>query len=124
LQSAVPALPGDGAERARVGLEEVRTAIDDFHAEDGRCLYLEGGEPFPWNGGERIVLSDRGAFWLHVFEDVFSIAYVSRLWGSQSRTRGRSKCCFEDRRRFKESKHRNADLKTLMAAAVPLSDVA
>jgi oxygen-independent coproporphyrinogen-3 oxidase len=34
---------------------------------------------------ERIVLSDRGAFWLHAFEDMFSIDYVSRLWGVSGR---------------------------------------
>lgn len=28
-----------------------------------------------------IVLSDRGAFWLHAFEDLFSIDYVGKLWG-------------------------------------------
>ena len=32
--------------------------------------------------GERIVLSDRGTYWLHVLEDLFSIEYVSRLWGT------------------------------------------
>ncbi len=32
--------------------------------------------------GEQIVLSDRGAYWLHAFEDVFSIDYISTLWGT------------------------------------------
>jgi coproporphyrinogen III oxidase-like Fe-S oxidoreductase len=32
-----------------------------------------------------ITLSDRGAFWLHAFEDLFSIDYVSRLWGDFQR---------------------------------------
>jgi len=32
--------------------------------------------------GERIVLSDRGAYWLHAFEDLFSIDYISTLWGT------------------------------------------
>ena len=31
---------------------------------------------------EEIVLSDRGAYWLHVLQDLFSIDYVSKLWGS------------------------------------------
>jgi coproporphyrinogen III oxidase-like Fe-S oxidoreductase len=30
--------------------------------------------------GERIVLSDRGAYWLHVIQDLFSIDYISKLW--------------------------------------------
>ena len=35
--------------------------------------------------GERIVLSDRGAFWLHACEDLLSIDYVSKLWGASRR---------------------------------------
>ncbi len=31
--------------------EEVVAAIDAFHGEGGRCLYLEGGEPFLWHDG-------------------------------------------------------------------------
>jgi oxygen-independent coproporphyrinogen-3 oxidase len=34
--------------------------------------------------GEWICLSDRGAFWLHALEDLFSIEYVSKLWGKSS----------------------------------------
>jgi coproporphyrinogen III oxidase-like Fe-S oxidoreductase len=30
---------------------------------------------------ERIVLSDRGAYWLHALQDFFSINYISTLWG-------------------------------------------
>jgi len=32
--------------------------------------------------GEQIVLSDRGTYWLHAFEDIFSIDYISTLWGT------------------------------------------
>lgn len=32
--------------------------------------------------GGRIVLSDQGAYWLHVLEDLFSLEYVSKLWGT------------------------------------------
>ena len=34
------------------------------------------------DNGEEIVLSDRGTYWLHAFEDLFSLEYVSRLWGT------------------------------------------
>ncbi len=34
---------------------------------------------------ERIVLSDRGAYWLHVLQDFFSINYISKLWGTSGR---------------------------------------
>jgi MoaA/NifB/PqqE/SkfB family radical SAM enzyme len=30
---------------------EVKGAIDTFYREGGRCLYLEGGEPFLWHDG-------------------------------------------------------------------------
>jgi oxygen-independent coproporphyrinogen III oxidase len=32
--------------------------------------------------GRRIVLSDIGAYWLHALEDLFSIEYISKLWGT------------------------------------------
>ncbi len=32
--------------------------------------------------GKQIVLSDRGTYWLHAFEDIFSIDYISTLWGT------------------------------------------
>ena len=34
--------------------------------------------------GERIVLTDRGTYWLHAFEDLFSIDYISELWGTSN----------------------------------------
>ena len=33
------------------------------------------------DGGE-IVLSDNGAYWLHVLQDLYSIEYISQLWGT------------------------------------------
>ncbi|MBN1641386.1 MAG: radical SAM protein [Anaerolineae bacterium] len=32
--------------------------------------------------GDELVLSDTGIYWLHVLQDLFSIEYVSRLWGT------------------------------------------
>jgi len=32
----------------------------------------------------QIILSDRGAYWLHAFEDIFSINYISTLWGTSN----------------------------------------
>ncbi len=31
--------------------------------------------------GDEIVLSDSGAYWLHVLEDLFSLDYIGKLWG-------------------------------------------
>jgi MoaA/NifB/PqqE/SkfB family radical SAM enzyme len=36
-----------------LSFEEIREAIDAFYQQGGRCLYLEGGEPFLWRDGER-----------------------------------------------------------------------
>ena len=32
--------------------------------------------------GDEIVLSDNGTYWLHVLQDLFSIEYISQLWGT------------------------------------------
>jgi len=40
-----------------------------------RCGLLE-------QNGDEVVLNDCGAYWLHVLQDLFSIDYVSRLWGT------------------------------------------
>lgn len=32
--------------------------------------------------GDEIVLTDRGAYWLHALQDLLSIDYVSKLWGT------------------------------------------
>jgi coproporphyrinogen III oxidase-like Fe-S oxidoreductase len=34
---------------------------------------------------DEVVLSNRGAYWLHVLQDLFSIEYVSKLWGVSKR---------------------------------------
>jgi oxygen-independent coproporphyrinogen-3 oxidase len=31
--------------------------------------------------GDEVELNDRGAYWLHALQDLFSIDYVSKLWG-------------------------------------------
>lgn len=42
---------------------------------------------FSRDDGQRITLTDRGAYWLHALEDIFSIEYVSRLWGTSKQER-------------------------------------
>jgi oxygen-independent coproporphyrinogen-3 oxidase len=32
--------------------------------------------------GNELILSDKGIFWLHALEDVFSLDYISKLWGT------------------------------------------
>jgi coproporphyrinogen III oxidase-like Fe-S oxidoreductase len=54
----------------------------DFDGVYGK--YVKALAPFGFlrDDGERIVLSDRGTYWLHAFEDLFSIEYISKLWGT------------------------------------------
>jgi oxygen-independent coproporphyrinogen-3 oxidase len=54
----------------------------DLDQDYGRYLKLLALLGFLRDDGERIVLSDTGAFWLHACQDLFSIDYVSRLWGT------------------------------------------
>jgi MoaA/NifB/PqqE/SkfB family radical SAM enzyme len=49
--------------RKDLSLEEVRTAVLAFYREGGRCLYLQGGEPFVWRDGQ------------HALEDVVDYAH-------------------------------------------------
>jgi oxygen-independent coproporphyrinogen-3 oxidase len=32
--------------------------------------------------GDQVILADRGTYWLHAVEDLFSIDYISKLWGT------------------------------------------
>jgi coproporphyrinogen III oxidase-like Fe-S oxidoreductase len=34
------------------------------------------------DNGNEIILSDKGIFWLHALEDLFSLDYISKLWGT------------------------------------------
>ena len=34
------------------------------------------------NGNDQINLTDKGAYWVHAFEDFFSIDFINRLWGT------------------------------------------
>ncbi len=63
--------------RARFGEE-----FDDVFGRPLKALGLLG---LLEDDGEVIELSDRGVFWLHAAEDLFSIDYVGALWGQLQR---------------------------------------
>jgi len=54
-------------------------SFDSVYGKYFKALRLLG---FSKDDGARIALTDRGTYWLHALEDVFSIEYVSRLWGT------------------------------------------
>jgi len=53
--------------------------FDSIYGKYKKPLALLG---FLKDDGERVVLSDKGTYWLHAFEDLFSIDYISKLWGT------------------------------------------
>jgi oxygen-independent coproporphyrinogen-3 oxidase len=58
----------------------------DFDTVYGKYLSFLRTLGFLQDNGERVVLTDRGSYWLHAFEDLFSIEYISRLWGTAEET--------------------------------------
>ena len=69
---------------------ETRFQKSDFAKRFGcelDSVYGKYLRPLSWVGllsddGEEVVLSDAGTYWLHVLEDLFSIDYVGKLWGT------------------------------------------
>jgi coproporphyrinogen III oxidase-like Fe-S oxidoreductase len=69
---------------------ETRFKKSDFQERFGRefdDVYGKYMKPLSWlrllrDHGDEVVLSDEGTYWLHVLEDLFSIQYVSKLWGT------------------------------------------
>ena len=53
----------------------------DLDVVYGRYLSPLARLGFLSDDGNQVVLSDRGAFWLHALEDLFSINYIGKLWG-------------------------------------------
>jgi len=55
----------------------------DFNEIYGK--YLKLFSPFGLikkDDGNEVILSDKGIFWLHALEDLFSLDYISKLWGT------------------------------------------
>jgi oxygen-independent coproporphyrinogen-3 oxidase len=54
----------------------------DFDIVYGAYMKFLDHFGFIHDDGDRIVFTDRGTYWLHAFEDLFSIDYISKLWGT------------------------------------------
>jgi len=54
----------------------------DFDSIFGNYFKLLSYLGYLKDNGEEIVLTDAGTYWLHAFEDFFSIKYISKLWGT------------------------------------------
>jgi len=73
---------------------ETRFRKDDFERRFHRQLDAVYGRTLRWlaflgllteRGGE-VALTDAGAYWLHAVQDLFSIDYVGKLWGTLHQT--------------------------------------
>jgi oxygen-independent coproporphyrinogen-3 oxidase len=72
---------------------ETRFLKEDFRARFGKDFNEVFGRfvkplsilGFLKDKGDEIVLSDRGTYWLHALEDIFSINYINTLWGDLRR---------------------------------------
>lgn len=56
-----------------------RRTFDEVYGKYMKLLALVG---FLTDYDDDVVCSANGAYWLHLLEDVFSIGYISRLWGT------------------------------------------
>jgi coproporphyrinogen III oxidase-like Fe-S oxidoreductase len=71
-------------------LYETRFKKSDFQKRFGKHFEKVYGKYMPWmalagllkNHPDEILLSDRGAYWIHYIQDLFSIDYISKLWGT------------------------------------------
>ena len=48
----------------------------------GKYFKLLSQIGFLRDNGEEVVLTSAGAYWLHYIQDLFSIDYISKLWGT------------------------------------------
>jgi oxygen-independent coproporphyrinogen-3 oxidase len=54
----------------------------DFNKEFGKLMSAFRISGLLKDHGDDIVLTNRGSYWLHAFEDYFSIDFISKLWGN------------------------------------------
>lgn len=62
--------------RLRFGKE-----FDQIYGVYFKLLSLPG---FLKDNGDEIILTDRGTYWLHALQNLFSIEYIGRLWGTST----------------------------------------
>jgi len=54
----------------------------DFDKEYGNYMKMLEIIGFLENGENHLNLTDKGTYWIHAFEDFFSIDYINKLWGT------------------------------------------
>ena len=59
----------------------------------GRTLRLLSFLGLLTEGEDEVVLTDAGAYWLHAVQDLFSIDYIGKLWGTSQQTPWPDRVC-------------------------------
>jgi coproporphyrinogen III oxidase-like Fe-S oxidoreductase len=54
----------------------------DFDRQFGKQMKILKWLGYLQNGDDQVSLSDKGIYWIHAFEDFFSIEYINKLWGT------------------------------------------
>ncbi|MBN1791506.1 MAG: radical SAM protein [Bacteroidales bacterium] len=54
----------------------------DFDSQFGKQMKILKWLGYLQNGDDQVSLSDKGIYWIHAFEDFFSIEYINKLWGA------------------------------------------
>lgn len=52
-----------------------------FDSKYGKLIKIWNKMGYLKNGEDQINLTDKGTYWIHAFEDFFSINYINKLWG-------------------------------------------
>jgi oxygen-independent coproporphyrinogen-3 oxidase len=60
-------------------MKRFKRHIDEVYGKYFRLLSRTG---FLQDDGDEVVLTSAGAYWLHYIQDMFSIDYISKLWGT------------------------------------------
>jgi oxygen-independent coproporphyrinogen-3 oxidase len=60
-------------------MNRFKRQIDEVY---GKYLKLLSRTGFLQDDGEEVILTSEGAYWLHYIQDMFSIDYISKLWGT------------------------------------------
>jgi oxygen-independent coproporphyrinogen-3 oxidase len=64
-------------------MNRFKRQIDEVYGKYFRLLLRTG---FLRDDGEEVILTSAGAYWLHYIQDMFSIDYISKLWGTSKQT--------------------------------------
>ena len=66
--------------------EQLFTLFGEGNRELKLLLRLLYAFKMAGDGGEQIVLNERGAFWLHLMQNYFALPYINKVWSAARET--------------------------------------